>query len=134
MRKTTFNRGQWQTHRERCHIADFTPPALGTDGSIRAMVGKLIKSFDVVTPSWFPIMVAEWTSLAGMNEARHARPGRYLDGTLTVFVDGAVWLNELKRYWRTEMLKRLQNRFGEKTITKLVLQPDPDMQESVRKD
>ena len=53
---------------------------------------------------------------------------------MTVFVDGAVWMNELKRYWQKEMLNKLQNRFGAATIKKLVLQPDPDMQPSARKE
>lgn len=127
MRRTAFNRSRWQVYRERCHIADATPPTGGEVVPIGSVIAKLVGSLDVPTPAWFPEMIAEWTLLAGQIEARHARPGRFRDGTLTVFVDGAVWLNELKRYWAREMLDKLQRRFGRKTIAKLVLQPDPDM-------
>lgn len=128
MRKRVFSSGQWQVYRERCQIADGTPPPVG-DGPtpIGRVISGIIKSLDKPVPAWFRDITNEWTSLAGATEAKHARPGRYEDGTLTVFVDGAVWLNELKRYWRLEMLRKLQVRFGEKTVSKLVLQPDPDL-------
>jgi len=36
-------------------------------------------------------------------------------------------MNELRRYWQKDMLRKVQARFGEKTVRKLVLQPDPDL-------
>ena len=129
MRKQVFNSGRWQVHRERCQIADQTPMSRRTNAApIGGVLAGLIKTFDSSEPAWFRDIMSEWPSLAGSTEAKHARPGRFQDGTMVVFVDGAVWLNELKRYWRTAMLGRLQDRFGEQAITKLVLQPDPDLQ------
>lgn len=130
MRKKVFSRSRWQTYRERCHIAGDVPPPVDAEAlPISRVIAGLMKTLDAPAPAWVRDITGEWTLLAGSTEAKHARPGRYQDGTLTVFVDDAVWLNELKRYWRTEMLKKLQNRFGEKSIRKLILQPDPDLQE-----
>ena len=133
MRKQAFDRGRWQVYRERCHLRELTPPS-ASSGVIPVgnVLAGIMKTLDGPVPPWFRDITEEWTSLAGATEAKHARPGRYEDGTLIVFVDGAVWLNELKRYWRVEMLRKLQDRFGIKTIAKLVLQPDPDLRETER--
>lgn len=129
MRKQVFSRGRWQVHRERCQLADGTPPSVSAEAvPIGGVIQRIMKTLDAPTPVWFREIMDEWTLLAGATEAKHARPGRYQDGTLVVFVDGAVWLNELKRYWRTEMLRKLQERFGRENIRKLALQPDPDLQ------
>ncbi|MEI6971592.1 MAG: DUF721 domain-containing protein [bacterium] len=127
MRAKVFNSGRWQMQRERCHIADLAPPPGGGSAPIGRVISAVIKSFDKPGPDWLHDITSEWTKLAGETEARHARPGRCQDGTLTVFVDGAVWMNELRRYWQKDMLRKLQARFGEKTVRKLVLQPDPDL-------
>ena len=129
MRKQVFNGGRWQMHRERCQIADQTPMSRRINAApISGVLAGLMKTFESPVPTWFRDIMNEWPSLAGPLEAKHARPGRFQDGTMVVFVDGAVWLNELKRYWRTAMLGKLQARFGAQTIRKLVLQPDPDLQ------
>jgi len=126
MRKQVFNQGRWQTQRERCHIADEEPAPAGSDNTtVGRVILDLMKEWDRPEPDWLEELNSEWAAMAGELAARHTRVARCKDGTLTVFVDGAVMLSELKRYWRTQMLKKLQSRFGEDKVRNLLLQPDP---------
>ena len=89
-------------------------------------VARAIKKTGVDEPVWLRRLEREWVELVGTPIAKHARPGRYANGQLVVFVDSAVWLNELKRYGRRGIISKLQERFGAETIKNVVLQPDPE--------
>ncbi len=71
-------------------------------------------------------LAEEWPALVGGMVAAHARPGVLERGELTVFVDSSVWLSELSRHGRKDMLAALQRRFGSAHITGLRLQLDPE--------
>jgi predicted nucleic acid-binding Zn ribbon protein len=71
-------------------------------------------------------MVAEWPALVGKAVAAHCRPGRLEKGELTVFVDSSVWLNELVRYSRQQLLSNLQAKFGRNEVRSVRVQLDPD--------
>jgi len=49
----------------------------------------------------------------------HARPTGLRKGTLFVAVDSNVWLDEIVRYRRREILERLQNSFGRELVTRI---------------
>lgn len=49
----------------------------------------------------------------------HAQPTGLRKGTLFVSVDSSVWLSELVRYRRKEILERLQHSFGRDLISRL---------------
>jgi predicted nucleic acid-binding Zn ribbon protein len=49
----------------------------------------------------------------------HAQPTGIRKGTLFVTVDSSVWLDEIVRYRRREILERLQNSFGRDLITRI---------------
>jgi predicted nucleic acid-binding Zn ribbon protein len=85
-----------------------------------------LKQLGLEKDVWLHTLENEWVKLVGNTIAKHARPGRYENGMLIVFVDSSVWLNELKRYGKKEMLSKLQERFGARKMRKLVLSPDPD--------
>lgn len=51
--------------------------------------------------------------------ARHAQPVGLAKGTLFVNVDSNVWLSEILRYRRREILERLQNAFGKSRIERI---------------
>ncbi len=126
-RKSSVNRGRWQMQRERCHIVDKTPPAGSSDAvPLGDILARTVHKLGLESPVWIRRLEEEWVALAGGNVAKHARPGRYKTGRLVVFVDSSVWLNELKRYGRAELLTKLQKRFGENRIKTLTLQLDPD--------
>lgn len=51
----------------------------------------------------------------------HAQPTALVKGTLFVSVDSNVWLDELQRYRRREILERMQHALGRGMIQKLSL-------------
>ena len=60
-----------------------------------------------------------WNHLLDPNIIAHAQPAGLHKGTLFVNVDNSVWLNELVRYRRREILQRLQHSFGAQLITRI---------------
>ena len=53
------------------------------------------------------------------NITAHAQPANLRKGTLFVNVDSSVWLWEIVRYRRKEILDRLQHSFGRNLIQKI---------------
>jgi predicted nucleic acid-binding Zn ribbon protein len=60
-----------------------------------------------------------WQDLLDPNIVAHARPTGLVRGTLFVCVDSSVWLDELVRYRRKEILDRLQHSFGRSVIARI---------------
>jgi len=64
-------------------------------------------------------VVKVWNSLIDPVVTAHAQPSRLVKGTLFVDVDSSVWLAEIVRYRRHEILARLQSSFGPQVIQKI---------------
>jgi predicted nucleic acid-binding Zn ribbon protein len=64
-------------------------------------------------------LVKVWNSLIDPNIVAHAQPAGLRKGTLFVTVDSSVWLSEIVRYRRKEILDRLQHSFGRNVIQKV---------------
>ena len=64
-------------------------------------------------------VVKVWNNLLDPNIAAHAQPTGLRKSTLFVTVDSSVWLSEIVRYRRKEILDRLQHSFGREFITKI---------------
>ena len=64
-------------------------------------------------------IVKVWNSLLDPNLVAHAQPAGLRNGTLFVNVDSSVWLAEIVRYRRKEVLDRLQHGFGKSLIQKI---------------
>ena len=64
-------------------------------------------------------VVKVWNSLIDPNIVAHAQPAGLRKGTLFVNVDSSVWLSEIVRYRRKEILDRLQHSFGKNVIQKI---------------
>jgi predicted nucleic acid-binding Zn ribbon protein len=64
-------------------------------------------------------IVRVWNSLIDPNLTAHAQPANLNKGTLFVIVDSSVWLSEIVRYRRKEILDRMQNSFGKSRIQKI---------------
>jgi hypothetical protein len=60
-----------------------------------------------------------WNSLLDPNIVAHAQPVGLRKGTLFVNVDSSVWLAEIVRYRRKEILDRLRHGFGPNLILKI---------------
>jgi len=85
-----------------------------------------MKQFGLEQRLWERELLAEWPTLAGANVARHCRPGRLDRKTLEVFVRHPIFLSELERFGKAQLLANLQRRFGTDRIRGLRLRLDPD--------
>lgn len=64
-------------------------------------------------------IVRVWNSIMDPNLAAHAKPDRMVNRTLCVVVDSNVWLDEIVRYRRKEILDRLHHSFGPELVKKI---------------
>jgi len=64
-------------------------------------------------------IVRVWNSVLDPNVTAHAQPTGINKGTLFVTVDSNVWLSEIVRYRRKEILNRLQLSFGRELIQRI---------------
>ncbi len=64
-------------------------------------------------------VVRVWNNLIDPNIVAHAQPTGIRKGTLFVTVDSSVWLSEIVRYRRKELLNRLQYAFGTELIQRI---------------
>jgi hypothetical protein len=64
-------------------------------------------------------IVKVWNSAMDPNVAAHAQPTGIRNGTHFVTVDSNVWLAEIVRYRRTEILDLLQHSFGPTMVQKI---------------
>src|SRR3981081_4446153 len=64
-------------------------------------------------------VVKVWNHLLDPIIVAHAQPTGIRKGTLFVTVDSSVWLSEIVRYRRKEILTRLQHSFGSEFIMKI---------------
>ena len=64
-------------------------------------------------------IVKVWNSLLDPDIVAHAQPAGLRKGTLFVNVDSSVWLSEIVRYRRKEILVRLQHSFGQNLVQKI---------------
>ena len=64
-------------------------------------------------------IVKVWNNLIDPNIVAHAQPVGLRKGTLFVTVDSSVWLSEIVRYRRKEILDRLQHSFGRDVIARI---------------
>ena len=68
-------------------------------------------------------IVQVWNQVIDPRIASHAQPAGLVRGTLFVNVDSAVWLSEIVRYHRTEILERLRHVVGKEMIQKISFRP-----------
>ena len=64
-------------------------------------------------------IVRVWNNLIDPNITAHAQPTGLNKGTLFVTVDSSVWLGEIVRYRRKEILDRLQHSFGRDLVARI---------------
>lgn len=64
-------------------------------------------------------IVKVWNTLLDPAIVAHAQPTGLRNGTLFVTVDSSVWLAEIVRYRRREILERLQHSFGKDLVARI---------------
>jgi predicted nucleic acid-binding Zn ribbon protein len=112
--------------RQRRRHAQWMPPgALDGGVPIGRIIGSVLSSVKRQEQAPGNALIKDWDAVVGKAVAAHTRPGRLVNGDLTVFVDSSVWLSELQRYAQREMLANLQKACGAGTVRKVRLQLDP---------
>lgn len=79
----------------------------------------LMKDFRIEARRGDAEIVKVWNSLIDPVITAHAQPVNLHKGTLFVNVDSSVWLSEIVRYRRKEILERLQHSFGEAMVKRI---------------
>jgi predicted nucleic acid-binding Zn ribbon protein len=84
-----------------------------------AVLERVLKDLHMESRHADAEIVKVWNSLLDPNIVAHAQPSGLHKGTLFVNVDSNVWLSEIVRYRRKEILDRLKHSFGAKLIQKI---------------
>lgn len=101
---------------------DVTPLAIARKDSSRLlgdMLNGVMESVGLERKRGEAEIVKVWNNLLDPMIATHAQPVKVHKGTLFVNVDSSVWLDEIVRYRRKEILEQLQTSFGRKTIQRI---------------
>ena len=64
-------------------------------------------------------IVVLWRQIVDARIAAHAQPVGLVKGTLFVSVDSSVWLDEIVRYQRKEILERVQHALGREMVKRI---------------
>ena len=101
---------------------DLTPLEIARTDRTRkadAVVSHVLKGFRVEQRRSEIEIVKVWNNLIDPTITAHAQPVGLNKGTLYVNVDNNVWLSEIVRYKRKEILERLQHSFGRELIARI---------------
>ena len=102
--------------------ADLTPLEIAQASRARKagdLIGQVLTGFRVEQRRAEVEIVKVWNNLIDPTITAHAQPVGLNKGTLFVNVDNNVWLSEIVRYRRKEILDRLQHSFGREIIARI---------------
>jgi len=88
-------------------------------GPISGVLPKVLKGLRMDHRRAEAEVVKVWKHLLDGNIVAHAQPTGLRNGTLFVTVDSNVWLSEIVRYRREEILERLHHSFGREFIARI---------------
>ncbi|MFT4688876.1 MAG: DUF721 domain-containing protein [Verrucomicrobiia bacterium] len=101
---------------------DVMPLALAREDRTRSAEGlmaQVLKGIGLDRKRSEAEVVKVWNNLIDPTITAHAQPNSLHKGTLFVCVDNNVWLSEIVRYRRHEILQRLQHGFGSDVIQRV---------------
>ena len=101
---------------------DVTPLEIAQKNSAQRvgdLVPQVLSGFRIEQKRGEIEIVKVWNDLIDPNIVAHAQPVGLNKGTLFVNVDNSVWLSEIVRYKRKEILERLQHSFGREVIQRI---------------
>jgi hypothetical protein len=90
-----------------------------TEKPVSEVIGKVAQSLRLDARRGEAEIVRVWNNLIDPQITAHAQPTGIHKGTLFVTVDNNVWLSEIVRYRRKEILDRLQLSFGRELIQRI---------------
>ena len=115
-----------KTHRQRALAQwrgiDFAPLEKAralTAKPMTALLPGVLSSLRIDRRQAEAEVVKVWNQLLDPDVVAHAQPTGLRKGTLFVSVDSSVWLSEIVRYRRKEILDRLRHSFGRDLICKI---------------
>jgi hypothetical protein len=87
--------------------------------SASGLIPKVLSGLRIDSRRQEAEIVKIWNHLLDPAITAHAQPTGLRRGTLFVSVDTSVWLDEIVRYRRREILERLQHSFGPEYIIRI---------------
>lgn len=118
--------GNFSTPRQRALAAwrgvDLAPLELARTHSAKSvglLMPTLLKELGLERRRAEAELVKVWNHLIDPNLVAHAQPTGLHKGTLFVTVDNSVWLSEIVRYRRHEILERIQLVVGKAMVQKI---------------
>jgi predicted nucleic acid-binding Zn ribbon protein len=88
-------------------------------GLVSEFLGKLLPELSLDSRIKEADIIAAWKGIVGDFIAQHSHPERLVGGILQVRVLQPSVRYELDRTWKPEILRKLREQFGEKTIRDL---------------
>lgn len=79
-------------------------------------MGKLLPKLGIATRITEADILDAWSGIVGGFLAQHSQPERLVNGTLQIRVIQSSVRYELDRVWKPEIIRKLRERFGERTI------------------
>lgn len=101
---------------------DLTPLEIAYKSGVRPLdrlVAQALSNANIEQKRGEVEIVKVWNHLLDPQITAHAQPSGLRKGTLFVAVDSNVWLSEIVRYRRKEILERLQHSFGSSLIQRI---------------
>jgi len=90
-----------------------------TEKAMPDILGKVVQNIGLDRKRGELEILKIWNNLLDPQITAHAQPANIAKGTLFVNVDTSVWLDEIVRYRRKEILDRLKTAFGPDLIRKI---------------
>lgn len=86
---------------------------------VKDVMGRVLSGLRIERRQSETEILKVWKHLIDPTITAHAQPTGIRNGTLFVSVDSSVWLDEIVRYRRQEILERLQTSFGRELISRI---------------
>ena len=106
---------QWR----RCDVSAIEKAQAPTAQSLNGVMTKVLSNLELARRQTEVEILKVWNHLIDPNIVAHAQPTGLNKGTLFVTVDSSVWLSEIVRYRRKEILDRLRHSFGRDLILRI---------------
>lgn len=103
----------------RIDLREAEGAARPTSKTVASVVPGVLKHINLDKKQSDLEILKVWNNLLDPNITSHAKPVNLVRGTLFVNVDSSVWLDEIVRYRRREILHRLQTAFGKDLVQRI---------------
>lgn len=120
-----FRAGAWELERMRGRLPPGRPTPPWREAVPAAdIVHPLIARFGIAGEVSLDTLREEWPSIVGADLARHCRPAALENGTLVVAASGGVWMFELRRQARTQLLEAVRRHTAGRDVRRITVRPD----------